>query len=233
MIVYLAKNLINGKGYVGMTSSSLRARIQKHMWAVGRGSKTFFHNALRKHGREAFVFSTISTHSSRSEMAQAEISEISSRGTTYPNGYNITLGGDGFSGKHRPESIETMRKNTTKAHANRTPEERAAIGRKISEAKKGKPQPWARDVGKKLKGIKRSDDFKKRVSESMKEYAKLVGSEEMSRRAKNQKPRSKGPMNEETKAKISAAHKAKILSSEEMAARGRKGAMKRWGKAPC
>lgn len=230
MIVYVAKNLVNEKEYVGMTSSSLQKRIKKHEWSAAKGSPTIFHNAIRKYGIEAFCFSILSTHQTRAEMAEAEIATIKKRGTNYPKGYNITLGGDGFSGKHRAESVDLMRANTTRIHANRTPEERAEIGRKISLAKKGKPQPWAKENSKKLKGKKRSDDFKRKVSETMKAYALSVGSDEMARRASASKGKTRGPMKEETKAKLSAIHKARTPSGEEMAARGRKGAEARWGK---
>lgn len=40
----------------------------------------------------------------------------------------------------------------------------------ISAAKKGKKQPWARACGLKLKGRKRSDEFKRKVSEGMKRF---------------------------------------------------------------
>src|ERR1035437_7384640 len=61
-----------------------------------------------------------------------------------------------------------------------TPERTAAI----SAAKKGKPQPWAVENGKNTKGTKRSDAFKKEVSEGMKKYVATLPDGEMARRAK-------------------------------------------------
>ena len=53
------------------------------------------------------------------------------------------------------------------------PPERAAA---ISRAKKGKPQAWASEAGKKTKGSKRSAEFKRKVSEGMKRYRARLAS---------------------------------------------------------
>lgn len=58
---------------------------------------------------------------------------------------------------------------------------------KISAAKKGKPQPWARANAKRLKGLKRSAAFKRKVSEGMRRYVSRLPAGEMARRAKGER----------------------------------------------
>lgn len=165
-IIYVATNLVNGKRYVGMTSMPLRRRVQSHLQVAAKGSPTILHNAIRKHGSEAFTFEQVASCSSREDMQEAERALIRQEGTMYPAGYNMTLGGDGFHGKRSREAIDQGAAKIKAHHASRSPEEKAAWAAKISAAKKGKAQPWA--VGP--KGCVRSPEFKAKVSAGMKRY---------------------------------------------------------------
>lgn len=69
-------------------------------------------------------------------------------------------------------------------HPRPCPPERAA---KISASKKGKPQPWAREIAMRMRGKKRSQEFKEKVSLGMKEYCAGLPPGEMARRAMNKK----------------------------------------------
>jgi hypothetical protein len=91
----------------------------------------------------------------------------------------------------------------------------------ISDAKKGIPQPWAKENGERLKGIVRSEEFKENVSSGMKSYVATLPPGEMARRASMRKNKVNGPMSEETKKKISEAHKKRNYSSEEMSRRAK------------
>lgn len=77
-------------------------------------------------------------------------------------------------------------------YATATPEQRTSRNEAISLAKKGKPQPWAKSVGLKLKGLVRTDEFKQKVSKGMKAYYAGLPEGEMARRSVQQgKSRSK------------------------------------------
>lgn len=184
MILYIATNSVNGKRYVGHTTSSLRKRARKHELEAGKGSKTALHCAIRKYGIGVFVFEQVGSSWSRDLLKFAERALIEQEGTLAPGGYNITKGGDGFSGKHRPDSLKKMSRAQKKVHQLETDEQRLARGAAISRAKRGKPQPWGKLIGDRLRGIKRPSSFKQAVSAGMRRYVSGLPAGEMSRRAR-------------------------------------------------
>lgn len=93
-IVYIAVNRNNGKCYIGITTRGLARRVRAHMTTVRGGSTFKFHNAIRKHGLEAFEFSVLReclTHE------QAKAGERELIALLRPE-YNLTRGGDGVFG---------------------------------------------------------------------------------------------------------------------------------------
>ena len=112
MIIYKVTNNVNGKMYIGKTISSLGRRITEHNKAAKKGiTKSIFHYAIRKYGINMFTFEVICRCASLTELAVAEVQYIEKQNTRVPNGYNITMGGDGVGGyKHTEQSKEKMRK---------------------------------------------------------------------------------------------------------------------------
>lgn len=104
-IVYQAVNTANNKIYVGITRKNMHARFMQHQAKAKAGSKTPFHNAIRKYGADAFILYVLAWCDSYLEAKQSEqkwISEIR------PD-YNVTAGGDGVSGlRHTKESKARM-----------------------------------------------------------------------------------------------------------------------------
>ncbi len=119
-----------------------------------------------------------------------------------------------------PENLELKRnREHTRGHtleqwARRTKKERRAIGRKISKAKKGKPQPWAAEVGRRQRGKVRSEKFKKRVSKSMKKYCQKLPPGEMARRGALSKGVPRPPLSAEAKEKIRVCLTGRPKSAE-------------------
>ena len=108
--VYLARNRVNGKQYVGKTSKTL-SRRRKHHECLARGkSSHYFHCALRKYGYENFEWLTLATSEDSNELHSLEQEYISLFNTLAPNGYNLTKGGDGTPGWHH--SSETKAKQS-------------------------------------------------------------------------------------------------------------------------
>jgi GIY-YIG catalytic domain len=99
--VYKITNKINGKCYIGKTIRSLDERWQQH-WCDARAARysNKFHNALRKYGRENFdiyVVAEVDNPDILDEVERMAIEHFDS----FKNGYNSTLGGNGYSYKAR------------------------------------------------------------------------------------------------------------------------------------
>lgn len=52
--IYLIRNLVNGKGYVGKTQVTVAERFRNHKYDAKRGSICPLHRAMRKYGVECF-----------------------------------------------------------------------------------------------------------------------------------------------------------------------------------
>ena len=87
-IVYCWTHKESGKQYVGATSRGPSIRLKGHLKAT-----TYFGNALRKHGIEAFTFEILCVEDTRVKMFEKEIFYIAELNTVYPDGYNIEQGG--------------------------------------------------------------------------------------------------------------------------------------------
>lgn len=95
-IIYLAKNLVNSKVYVGQTWKTLKNRRGHH-----HRSKDcmLFSRAIHKYGRGAFVWSVLDRADNQEELDQLEVKYILQYNSTNRDfGYNIKEGGLG--GRH-------------------------------------------------------------------------------------------------------------------------------------
>lgn len=100
-IIYVAKNIHNGKMYVGQTVDSLSKRrsahescalVKKRKWPQ---HNTYFAKALRKHGIENFEWHVLCTCYSKEDLDKAETHFITEHYRSYERtvGYNLKLGG--------------------------------------------------------------------------------------------------------------------------------------------
>lgn len=111
MIIYLARNVKNGKSYVGKTKRTLDQRKNEHIRFASNGAKQPLYYAIRKHGIEAFEWSVLidvdCTHDELNVLECKFIKQFSSFGGA---GYNATLGGDGVTGwSPSPDHREKIR----------------------------------------------------------------------------------------------------------------------------
>lgn len=103
-IIYLARNTVNNKIYIGQTISSLNRRKSGHYAASRNESdRLYFHRAIRKYGENAFTWSVLETVESDSKteldsvLNEKEIQYISIYNSNDCNaGYNLTSGGDAY-----------------------------------------------------------------------------------------------------------------------------------------
>jgi group I intron endonuclease len=95
--IYLTKNLITGKGYVGYHFTN-----SLDDYYIGSGK--YLHSSLKKYGRKNFINGILEFCDSQN-IKQREKFWIKKLNTKVPNGYNLTEGGDGLIGyKHTEES---------------------------------------------------------------------------------------------------------------------------------
>ena len=89
--IYLARCLVNEKGYVGQTIQDPEQRIKDHLKTI---DNTIFHNAIQKHKPENFVWCWI-RYKDVPEYLLNDLEQffIELFKTIYPFGYNMTTGG--------------------------------------------------------------------------------------------------------------------------------------------
>lgn len=149
--IYRYTNRINGKSYIGK-STNIEQRKICHLRKTKSGDTTYFHNALRKYGEQNFDFEILE-FCQESELDEREQYYIKHFNTIMPNGYNMTVGGDGgnmFDVRTAEQQEETRRK-MSRSHIGL---KHTAEEKKISLAQKGKPRLYARGIPAWNKGIK-------------------------------------------------------------------------------
>lgn len=97
-IIYCITNVVNGKKYVGKTTSTIERRWYFHKRYAEKGSSTALHGAIRKYGNNSFELAILDIAESEEELSQKEVLHVARLGTLVPGGYNLTIGGEGSSG---------------------------------------------------------------------------------------------------------------------------------------
>ena len=90
--IYKITNTVNGKCYIGKTTTDVKSRIYAHF--NGTGSR-LIKDAIEEYGLECFQWQTIYTDVPNECLNAYEIKAIETYDTFVPSGYNLTLGGDG------------------------------------------------------------------------------------------------------------------------------------------
>ena len=140
--VYIHRNMINNKAYIGITSRNPEERWGNNGSQYHKGCEIAFKSAIQKYGWDNFEHIIWAEKLTEKEAKMWEIRLIAlfkTNCTKYKNpsyGYNLTDGGEGTIGyKHTDEAK-----------------------RKMSDAKRGK-EPWN-------KGVPSSDETKQKLRES-------------------------------------------------------------------
>jgi predicted GIY-YIG superfamily endonuclease len=99
-VVYSITNLVNGKQYIGITTTSLEERWQSHLDTPLK-KRHLLHQSITEFGKENFAIEVLERASSLKELRVKEQEWIQKLNTRQPNGYNITKGGEmgGSAGK--------------------------------------------------------------------------------------------------------------------------------------
>lgn len=94
--IYIIKNDINEKVYIGQTTMTVHERFMTHMKpsTVKQRSGYKLYMAVKKYGKEHFYVETLESNIPLEELDTKEIQYIAQYDSYY-NGYNSTKGGDG------------------------------------------------------------------------------------------------------------------------------------------
>lgn len=103
-VLYLVRNLVNGKEYVGQTRRTLERRWRQHCSSASTGCRALS-SAISKYGADSFEVVKLATAFSKHELDMLESAEVDSRQTLSPKGYNLKHGG----GSRAPFSEESRR----------------------------------------------------------------------------------------------------------------------------
>lgn len=93
-IIYKITNTINNKEYIGQTTRNIAERWREHKAKSNPSDGTYLHNAIAKYGHENFTIEEID-NCADSLLNDKEAEWIIIADTYYPNGYNLTSGGEG------------------------------------------------------------------------------------------------------------------------------------------
>jgi len=192
----------NGKQYIGITSGTLRRRVNLHRSHANTGRSGAVYNAIRKYGSRGFSAKVLVVASDWDYLCELEQKAIVAFGTMAPTGFNLTAGGEGFRGQSY------------------TPEQRA----KMSIARTGKgtgPRPHAQ-------GWSHSVEAKRKISEAGKgrkfteETRAKIGATKV-----GNTNRTGQEVSAETREKIASAQRGRVFTEEHrlklsVAARNRK-----------
>ena len=196
MLIYRITNRINGKVYIGKwQGKNVQTRWEHHRRLAASGGGFYFHNAIRKHGPDAFVVDVIATAPTKEELAILERSLIADHQSTDPQiGYNIAKGGEGgfsypgernpFYGRHHSEETKAILREKCRRIGWKPSEETCkkisdalkihvrseAHCEHISEAKMGVPLSEDRRVecAAHLRNLKRTPEWGDRIGAALK-----------------------------------------------------------------
>lgn len=209
--IYLIRNLVNGKGYVGKTEKTISLRFAQHKNESKLGSKYALHAAMRKYGISNFSVIEIAS-SEPYQLNDLEKHFIAKYGTFAPlgNGYNLTLGGEGQTGLVHSKETRLKLSAITKAqlakngHPMKGKKHSAESVAKMSESRRGQPSA---KKGKKCGPL--SDEHKRKISDGNK--GRVFTDETRAKIAFSNRGQTRS---EETKRKLSTSHKGKTIPYE-------------------
>jgi group I intron endonuclease len=93
-------HIINNKRYIGYTEKTIEARLTEHIKDSKKGSKTYFHRAIKRYGYAEIVTEKLDECTTEEEAKKKEMFYIEHYDTVN-NGYNMTIGGAGGNTKSR------------------------------------------------------------------------------------------------------------------------------------
>ena len=191
--IYEIKNLLDGKRYIGY-SKNIEYRIKRHVGRLLRNShyNKYLQNAWNKYGKDNFECSVL-LEVEEKILKSVEVEMISKLNTKYPDGYNLTDGGDGILNLNE-ESKNKIRiaqmGNRNRVGAILSQETRDKIsngnkGKKITEKRKRElSENWSGDKNPNY-GKPMNEETKNKMRKSLKGRIPWNKGKKMSNKARN------------------------------------------------
>jgi group I intron endonuclease len=99
--------------YIGYTSKSIDRRFSGHVYDVKHEvDNTHLHNAMKKYGIENFLIEEIYQSLDKKHTHKIMEPFFIEQYNTLKNGYNLTKGGEGFTGTHTKETKKLISERT-------------------------------------------------------------------------------------------------------------------------
>ena len=111
--IYIIKNKINNKVYIGQTTTNYKTRFIQHCKPSCVRTRHYkLYNAIKKYGKDNFYIELLETNIPIDKLNEKEISYIEEY-NSFNKGYNATKGGDGrtINKQYDEEDIVFMYKN--------------------------------------------------------------------------------------------------------------------------
>lgn len=111
-IIYMHTSLDSGKSYIGLTSRTMEIRWLEHLSNARNNVKYHFYNAIRLYGETAWNHTILHENINTLEEAKELEKYYIKKYDTFENGYNSTIGGEGYHGIHSEQTKELLRQIT-------------------------------------------------------------------------------------------------------------------------
>lgn len=115
-VIYKITNDINTKVYVGQTIRTLAVRFRGHCSLKRSSENSAIRGAIHAYGKDHFKIEQIDTASDLDDLNRKEIYWIGMLNCLCPNGYNLSLGGNGGGKMHEStkRKLSLLQKGTKK-----------------------------------------------------------------------------------------------------------------------
>lgn len=189
-IVYKIVCKITNLCYIGQTITPLKSRWKGHCdLALKSDCNRLFSKAIREYGKENFDLTILSNCETKKELNETERRFIKENNSVWPNGYNMTNGGEGPCELTRKKISERTKESMSKLdnswkdrqrEAMKNPDVRKMISENTKEAMQSpeikekiailsKDAERRKKISDKLKGHVVSEETKRKISERTKE----------------------------------------------------------------
>lgn len=112
MLVYIAKNIVNNKVYIGITKRNLEKRVYEHLYSSNIPNKYLtirFYNSIRKYGKDNIKWDILCECNSVEELLKKEEYFINLYDSTNPDkGYNMLKSSTFLDYKHTKEFKDNL-----------------------------------------------------------------------------------------------------------------------------
>jgi group I intron endonuclease len=112
MLVYIAKNIVNNKVYIGITKRNLEKRVYEHLYSSNIPNKYLtirFYNSIRKYGKDNIKWDILCECNSVEELLKKEEYFINLYDSTNPDkGYNMLKSSTFLNYKHTKEFKDNL-----------------------------------------------------------------------------------------------------------------------------